>query len=87
MADTAKVFMAGNAQAVQLPDEYRLNVDEVEISCEGEALILRPKVQHDWSRLIEALEAFDPVRFADCFPDGRKQPPEQQRPDMASLLP
>lgn len=87
MADTAKVFMSGNAQAVRLPEKYRLNVDEVEISREGEALILRPKVRQDWSRLIEALDSFDAARFAECFPEGRQQPLEQQRPALASLLP
>ena len=86
MADTAKVFMAGRSQAVRLPDKYRLNVDEVEISRDGEALVLRPKPRQDWSRLMRALDAFDAERFAECFPEGREQPSEQERPALATLL-
>ena len=39
MPQIAKVFNSGNSQAVRLPKEFRLNVDEVEISREGDALI------------------------------------------------
>ena len=42
MPKTAKVFKSGNSQAVRLPKDFRLDVDEVEISKEGEAIILRP---------------------------------------------
>ena len=38
----ARVFQSGNSQAVRLPKEFRLDVEEVEVSREGDALILRP---------------------------------------------
>ncbi len=34
-----------NSQAVRLPKEFRFNVDRVEITQEGDALILRPHVE------------------------------------------
>ena len=37
MPQIAKVFNSGNSQAVRLPKEFRLNVEEVEISREGAA--------------------------------------------------
>ena len=43
MAHIAKVFRSGNSQAVRLPKEFRFEVDEVEISREGEVVILRPR--------------------------------------------
>jgi antitoxin VapB len=39
---TAKVFVSGNSQAVRLPKEYRLDVDEVVITRVGRRLILEP---------------------------------------------
>lgn len=86
MADIAKVFMAGRSQAVRLPAKYRLDTDEVEISRDGERLILRPKARADWSRLIRALDDVDVERFADCFPEGREEPSEESRPALESLL-
>lgn len=38
----AKVFQSGNSQAVRLPKTLRLNVNEVDISKEGNNLILKP---------------------------------------------
>ncbi len=57
MPQIAKVFNSGNSQAVRLPKEFRLNVDEVEISREGDALILRPHKtdKEAWSSLKAAL--------------------------------
>jgi antitoxin VapB len=40
---TGKIFMSGNSQAVRLPKEFRLDADEVEITREGDKLILDPK--------------------------------------------
>lgn len=38
----AKVFQSGNSQAVRIPKEFRLDVEVVEISKEGEVLLLKP---------------------------------------------
>jgi antitoxin VapB len=77
----ARVFQSGNSQAVRLPKEFRLDVDEVEVSREGEAIILRPHVrQHErWASLRAAINrGFSP----DFLQHGREQPEEQERPDL-----
>lgn len=38
----AKVFKSGNSQAVRLPKEFRLDVEEVDVSREGHKLVLDP---------------------------------------------
>ena len=43
MPKFAKVFGSGNSKAVLPPKEFRLDIDEVEISSEGDALILRSR--------------------------------------------
>jgi antitoxin VapB len=45
---TAKVFQQGNSQAVRLPKEFRLQVDEVFIRREGDTLVLLPKPASRW---------------------------------------
>lgn len=42
MPQFAKVFRSGNSQAVQLPKDFCFDVQEVELSREGDAVILRP---------------------------------------------
>lgn len=81
MTHIAKVFQSGNSQAVRLPRDFRLSVDEVEISREGDALILRPRSDNTkpWASLLAALErGLSP----DFMTDGREQPAQQQRPDL-----
>ena len=85
MPQIAKVFNSGNSQAVRLPKEFRLNVDEVEISREGDALILRPHKSDKkaWSSLKAALEH----GFSEDFmANGREQSPEQERPELDVLF-
>ncbi|MBL0374524.1 AbrB/MazE/SpoVT family DNA-binding domain-containing protein [Rhizobium sp. KVB221] len=48
--DTAKVFWTGRSQAVRLPKEYRLAVDEVRVRKHGNAVILEP-IPDGWSWL------------------------------------
>ncbi|MBA5249576.1 MAG: AbrB/MazE/SpoVT family DNA-binding domain-containing protein [Gammaproteobacteria bacterium] len=38
----AKVFQSGNSQAVRLPKALRFDVNEVEITKEGDNLIIKP---------------------------------------------
>jgi antitoxin VapB len=85
MADIAKVFMSGRSQAVRLPKKYRFDCDEVEVSQEGDALVLRPRTK-PWANLTAVLESFDAARFEGCFPQGREQPKEQERPALDDLL-
>ena len=76
----ARVFQSGNSQAVRLPKEFRLDVDEVEISREGDSIILRPHVQQEerWASLRAAVNrGFS----SDFLENGREQPEEQERPE------
>ncbi len=86
MADVARVFTAGRSRAVRLPEKYRIDVDEVEISREGDTIVLQPKPRRDWSLLKQELAAFDAERYAECFPNEREQPPAQERPELDDLL-
>ena len=77
----AKVFQSGNSQAVRLPKDFRFSVDEVEVSREGDAVILRPRrdASGPWASLQAAVaRGFSP----DFMSDGREQPEEQTRPDL-----
>ena len=81
MARYARVFQSGNSQAVRLPKEFRLDVERVEVSREGDAIILRPDTGKNerWASLFAAVErGFSP----DFMQDGREQPGEQDRPDL-----
>lgn len=85
MPHTAKVFRSGNSQAVRLPKDFRLDVSEVEISREGDALILRPKptVSQPWASLRAAV---DRGFSADFLTSGREQPAQQQRQELDQLF-
>ena len=41
MMSYARVFQSGNSQAVRLPKEFRLNVEQVEIFRRGNEIVLR----------------------------------------------
>ena len=85
MAQYAKVFQSGNSQAVRLPKEFRLDVNEVEVSREGDTIILRPHAerQEPWASLISAVER---GLSDDFMGDGREQPDEQDRPDLGAAF-
>ena len=74
MPQTAKIFQSGNSQAVRLPKEFRFDVGEVEITRDGDAVVLRPRQNSDerWQKLIDALgDGFS----EDFMANGREQPP------------
>lgn len=77
----ARIFQSGNSQAVRLPKEFRLDVEEVEISREGDSIILRPHVEkHERWAFVRA--ALDRGFSKDFLEQGREQPEEQDRPDL-----
>ncbi len=85
MPQFAKVFRSGNSQAIRLPKEFRLDVEEVEISREGDAVILRPRqrVPTRWTSLRAAVDqGFSP----DFMADDRQQPDTQSRPEFDGIL-
>jgi len=60
---TAKLFWNGRSQAVRLPKEFRFDGDEVEISHDGDQVVLTPVARERfaggyWSR-IDALAGTD----------------------------
>lgn len=71
---TTRVFKSGNSQAVRIPKELQLDVDEVEIFSRDGDLVIRPKRKN----LLEALEIL--AGFSDDFmKDGREDLPPQER--------
>lgn len=85
MPQYAKVFQSGNSQAIRLPKDFRFDVDQVEVSREGDAVILRPRRdgRERWASLRAAL---DRGVSDDFMADGREQPGEQDRPDLEELF-
>lgn len=81
MPHIAKIFQSGNSQAVRLPKDFRFSVEEVEVSREGDAVILRPRsdASRPWASLRAAIErGFS----GDFMEEGRDQPEEQDRPEL-----
>ena len=56
---TAKLFMIGEDQAVRLPDEFRMEGDEVYIAKVGNSIVLTPKNAFDWEAWFKALSEID----------------------------
>mgnify|MGYP000492073653 CR=1 FL=1 len=59
---TAKIFTTGRSQAVRLPKAFRFNTPEVTIERQGDAIILRPKVQSKeewWDEVEKILASFE----------------------------
>ncbi len=86
MPHLARVFQSGNSQAIRLPKEFRFDVERVEVTRGGDALILRPHVEHQapWSSLKAAL------RYGvteDFMANGREQPDGQNRPNLETEFP
>ncbi len=70
----ARVFQSGNSQAVRLPKEFRLDVDQVEIFRRGDEIVLRP-IAENAAAVFDALADL-PAEF---LSDGRLDTPPQER--------
>jgi len=66
-AKVAKVFKNGRSQAVRIPKEFRLDVDEVLIERKGTKLILTPRKAPRYKTWKEYFERAP--RLPDDFPD------------------
>lgn len=79
MGVLAKIFWTGRSQAVRLPKEFRFEGSEVQISREGERVILEPvQAEGDW--VDEIAGKFDD-EFARLVLD-RPGPDSYERPDI-----
>ena len=74
MAVYARVFRSGNSQAVRLPKEFRVAVDQVEIFRRGDEIVLR---EHP----VNAATVFDVLVTLpkDFMEEGRQDAPPQER--------
>ena len=72
---TAKLFKTGRSQAVRLPREFRFKGNEVRIRRFGQGGLLEP-IEFDPKAWLDEL---DRLRGDPIFPNGREQPPMQER--------
>lgn len=70
----ARVFQSGNSQAVRLPKEFRLDVDQVEIFRRGDEIVLRPRPENA-AGIFDLLRELPP----DFMVEGREDAPPQER--------
>jgi antitoxin VapB len=78
--------MSWRSQAVRLPKRSRFDCAEVEITRQGDAVVLRPRRTEPGTSVRTALSGFDAVAFADLFASGQEQPRPQERPALGSLF-
>ncbi len=77
-----RVFMNGNSQAVRIPQEFRLDCQQVTISRNAAGdLVLHPQpaCERRGDALLQALTGFDPAFVQALEEDRRAQPPMQER--------
>lgn len=76
----SRVFMNGNSQAVRIPQEFRFNSSQVEISRNTDGdLVLHALPTDRGAALLEALQGFDDDFVALLEADLRNQPAMQDR--------
>jgi antitoxin VapB len=76
---TAKIFITGRSQAVRLPKAFRFTTTEATIERQGDAIILRPKLDAaSWAeQLVGAVNAFsDEPKLARSqeWPQAEREP-------------
>ncbi|NBO83339.1 MAG: AbrB/MazE/SpoVT family DNA-binding domain-containing protein [Betaproteobacteria bacterium] len=75
-----RVFMNGNSQAVRIPQQFRLNTQQVEISrTEHGDLLIHPLPADRGAELLNALLASDEEFAAVLEEDRALQPIDQER--------
>lgn len=73
----AKIFTTGRSQAVRLPKAFRFEGTEVSVERQGDAVILRPKVQSKeewWAEMEQSFHGFDDSGLIDRDRTGLRPP-------------
>ncbi len=73
----ARVFQSGNSQAVRLPKEFRVDVEQLEIFRRGDEIVLRPLVPNA-AAIFDALAQLP----SDFMEQGREDEAPQERDDF-----
>ena len=71
--NVAKVFQSGSDRAIRLPDEFRVDADEVYLRRTSEVFLVIPR--DPWEVFDEGVEELSDGFFR----EGRGQPPVEQR--------
>lgn len=74
---TAKVVNENGHQTVHLPQECRIDANDVSVKRVGRSLLLIPADVDPWNLLLESLG-----QFTDDYMQDREQPAEQDRGPM-----
>ena len=79
----SRVFMNGNSQAVRIPQEFRLNTSQVEITRNKDGdLVIHAIPEDRGTALLDALAAFDDDFIEILEENYRTQPTMQEREDL-----
>jgi antitoxin VapB len=77
---TTRIFKNGNSQAVRIPQEFRLDVTQVEISRNANGdLVIHPLPIDRGAALLAALNAFDEDFVSQLEANAQHQPTMQDR--------
>jgi antitoxin VapB len=77
---TTRIFKNGNSQAVRIPQEFRLDVAQVEISRNANGdLVIHPLPIDRGAALLAALNGFDEEFVSQLEQNSRQQPAMQDR--------
>jgi antitoxin VapB len=77
---TTRIFKNGNSQAVRIPQEFRLEGSQVEISQNANGdLVIHPLPINRGAALLAALNAFDDDFVSQLEQDYQQQPDMQDR--------
>ena len=74
---TATIVSEPQGQTVHLPNDVRLEAEEVYVKQIGPSIVLIPKHYNAWQSLVESLD-----QFTDDYMQERMQPAQQSRPGM-----
>ncbi|WNB74034.1 antitoxin [Methylomonas koyamae] len=77
---TTRIFKNGNSQAVRIPQEFRLDVTQVEISrCPNGDLLIHPLPADRGAALLAVLQGFDDDFAEHLLEDALEPAPMQDR--------